>query len=797
MTLVGDDVTQAAIAEPATAEAAMALLERGEAAYGAGRLDEARGAFEALVAAGMLGGWAQFFLGRVWRDLDQRERALAAFDAAIEQAPDLFWAHYERLVMRHRGGADAEALTPLVELLAALNWDPLAGPHVAALQPIAHALWDEGQIDPAGTLLERLWPSEELAPLALHRLAERASDPAIAAAAAERLKRDADAEGAEPATAEDAAATGDDPQAELRALEKRRRIAPRDFQTWLALARARARAGDREQVAAVVADHHGFTPRQRSFVQLIVDLELGDVNAAFLAFRTHARLWEEIPKFPGIRIAYLLSDRHETAWREEVLALLQGQYPGDQDVALVVVNAAMRDQRWDEASALFERDFADLENKPPAVRLTRIDVMAFSGRLEEAAALLEVERVEGVVQPQFLRSTLRILSELDRWDEAFEAGLHDLGADSSFEHFLSVMVRAARRTERSAELLDALVALPRPLKRQQVDAVHAVAEDLAELGEADVLHRIGDVPIPPDRLHRITLKLRSRAPVVAPTKDLCIYYCADQNYLTPALVSMTALAMSNVGVARRADFRLVVDSDVVRLARAGGEAIAARLGIDLEVVDAATVVGSADRLRTAYGLFTGGQTLALAAYYRIFYARHLVDTGRYAQAFYVDADTLVRGGLDELFEIEMAEPVWARPETDRPEVRHATAVHGLTNAYFNSGVLRFDLGHPALSEALDRAIAAAIDPAVNLIFQDQCALNIGFNGIAGVLPDRFNYFNPPSVSGDTISAAEAVVVHFLDRPKPWDSLYRKKAREWFEWYDLIETLRVGHHRPGG
>jgi lipopolysaccharide biosynthesis glycosyltransferase len=122
-------------------------------------------------------------------------------------------------------------------------------------------------------------------------------------------------------------------------------------------------------------------------------------------------------------------------------------------------------------------------------------------------------------------------------------------------------------------------------------------------------------------------------------------------------------------------------------------------------------------------------------------------------------------------------------------VRHATEVHQLKGRYFNSGVLRFDLTDPELPGLLDKAIAAAIDPEVTLIFQDQCALNIAFDTKMAELPERFNYFNPPSVSGDGISATDAVIVHFLDRPKPWDSLYRRRAREWFEWYDLVQTLR--------
>lgn len=774
-----------------TADEALSLLRAGEADFDSGRLDSAAGKFERLIAAGLLDEWAHFFLGRVHREAGRQDEALAAFDAAIARDRTLFWAHYERLRMHARRNAAADLLGALARDLVAIDWLPMQAEHVEAVSGVAHRLWDEGDRALGGKLLARLWPSEALDQLALNRIVEAHVDVAAARGAAARL---ASGEKLNEATlrllADHHQRTGD-LDGEIAILEKRRAAAPKDFQTWLGLVRSYAKKGDRERAAATLAAGNDFPARQQTFVRLIMSLELGDVEPAFHEFRTHARLYAEVPKFPGIRLAYQLGDMFDTPRRNEVLALIDGAYPDDQDVALVKVNAAMRDQRWDDARALFEHAFPDLEGKPQSVRLTHIDILAFSGRLEEAATLLEAERVDGRVPPSFLRSTLRILSELDRWNDVFDVGLAHLGEDTSFEHFLSVMIRAARKTGRETALFDGLLALPRPLKRQQLDALHAVMEDLAEQGQQDIVSRIGDLPLPYERQHRIELKLRVAAGVAAGAveKDLCIFYCADKNYLMPALVSLTALALSNVSITRRAVFNIVVDSDVVPLAQEATRALARRLGLAIEVTDAATIVSSADRLRTSYGIFTGGQQLALAAYYRIFFARHVVDQKRFAQALYIDADTIIRSGLDELFAIERKEPLLARYETDRPEVRHATQVHGLKGRYFNSGVLRFDLNHPDLPKLLDDAIAAAIDPDVQLIFQDQCALNIAFDTRMSELPERFNYFNPPSVSGDDISQTDAVIVHFLDRPKPWDSLYRRRAREWFEWYDLVQMLR--------
>lgn len=757
--------------------------------FGAGRLAAAAAGFERLTTSPRYGAWAHFYLGRTHAAGEDQTRAWRAFDAAIEADPALFWPHYERLVLAAAQSAEADTLIGYLEAIAATKWETLQPNHVHELEHVAHVLWDGGKTREAAGLLARLWPSTDLTQLALVRLVETDAEGDIQRGAVDRLHSTGDLDETALRVLSDYHQRRGENDREVSAMERAFELKPKDFQPWLSLVRAHAKTGDREKALAAIADGTDFSPKQRLFVGLIAHLELGDLDEAFFAFRDHCRLYAEVPKFPGIRLAYLLGDIFDVPRRDEVVGILTSYFPGDKDIALVLVNAAMRDQRWGDARQVFDAHFADMTDMPQNVRLANIDILAYGGRIEEAAARLEAERVDGALPVPFLRSTIRILAELDRWSEVFDAGLSQLGDDLSFRHFLSPVIRASRKVNGSERLLAGLLALPRPLKETQLDAVYAVAEDLAEQGHKDVLSRLDGVDVPFERQHRIALKLRGRARPEPVEKDLCIYYCADHNYLMPALVSLTALAMSNISVTRRAVFHLVVDADVVPFAQEAGGAIAQRLGLSLVVTDASTIVSSAERLRTSYGLFTGGQSLSLAAYYRIFFARWLVDQRRYAQALYVDADTIVRGGLGELFAMERGVPLLARHETDRPEVRHATAVHRLKGTYFNSGVLRFDLEHPDLPALLDRAIAAAIDPEVELIFQDQCALNIAFDMNAAQLPDRFNYFNPPNVSGDRIAAAEAVIVHFLDRPKPWDGLYRRRAREWFDWYDLVETLR--------
>jgi lipopolysaccharide biosynthesis glycosyltransferase len=308
-------------------------------------------------------------------------------------------------------------------------------------------------------------------------------------------------------------------------------------------------------------------------------------------------------------------------------------------------------------------------------------------------------------------------------------------------------------------------------------------EELVETGHEEYLAQVHHVNLPKERLTRIL----SKSPVKTENPDRCIYYCADKNYLVPGLVSITSLAVNNATVARRAKFFLVMASEAVSDAVHAVRFLNKRLGLSIEVIDASTIVGDAASLRTKYGVVTGGQELSLAAYYRIFFARQIAASGEFGSCLYVDADTIIRGGLQELFDHDLTHPLMARPEVDRPEVRHAITLHGLKGAYFNSGILYMDMRNPLNLELLDRAIANALDPTIKLIFQDQCALNIAFDQCWAALPSKYNFYVPPNMCSLATAPSEAVVIHYLDRPKPWDSLYGGEAREWFSWYDFVKA----------
>ncbi len=767
------------------------VLNEANALYEQRRHEEAREAYLRLIDEGAFKTWAYFSLGRIARDMNEAARASECFDKAIANTPDFFWAYYERLVLWNGGETEGRALEGIAKAMAGLEREVLSPIHIGRLELAAHRFWDIRERDAASMLLRRLWPSPDLGDLALVRIVE-AGDPAdemVVEAAARLEERPELSPIALRVLAEHHRLRGE-ADIELDLLERYWQKAPKDFGAFLSLAKAYVMAGEPEKASEHLASGSHFPPKQIDFAGLIVALEAGRWAEAFLAVRNHARLYGDVPKFPGIRLSYALGEQLDTDKRDEVIALLDRYHPNSSEVGLLKLNESIRDQDWERAKEVYRVNFEGQDELPSNVRLARIQMLAHTGELEVAGEMIarEVE-ADGELSTQLLRTSMFIFAELGRWDQVFETGLAGLATETSFEQYFSVMVRAARKTGRTKDLFELLNALSRPLESGQLAALHAVMEDLVEAGQTEVLESASDIEIPAERQYRFRIKERANGVVVPSSKDISIYYCADEGYMLPALVSLTSLALSNYNLCKRVAFAFVVESELVDFALSATSNIAKRFGLTIEIVDVADIISSRESLRTEYGIFTGGQTLSLAAYYRIFFAKHLAEQGRFSQALYIDADTSIRGGLDRLFEQEMTQPLMARRETDRAEVRHAVRVHGMKGSYFNSGVLRFDFTHPDTMSLLDGAISNAIDPNVELIFQDQCALNRAFDQSYTEMDERFNFFITPDKGPDGIDRGEAVVLHYLDRPKPWDGLYRHCAKEWFDWLDLVESFR--------
>lgn len=427
----------------------------------------------------------------------------------------------------------------------------------------------------------------------------------------------------------------------------------------------------------------------------------------------------------------------------------------------------------------------------PMWQLRELQVWCLSGKLDRAEDLVaEWGGFEKVPQPASATAA-GLLAALGRWDDIvdFLANRVDQGVAVQGYLFLEAIAGAARHTGRYDEVIDLLSRSPR---RREVDQTRN-----GLVAEVELLVLLGLRPNQPargvqDRLLADRLRVFKgvvsgqcpSAPRVPPparsaaTLDGVVVWCTDRQYLLGTCVSVWSLLRHNRGFSPSAGLRVVVAHDVVDLARDVMGQLAKAAGVEIGVTDADAMVPTEHDLRVAYGLFTPGHVLAAAAYYRLFAVRALMAEVLEGRIVYLDSDTCVGPGATGLFSLDLGpHPLGARSERQpgsRPHpllagVDQAARNMGLDpGSYFNSGVLIFDGSNGALAAGLDRAIHLALEEPERLMFHDQCALNLAFAGTVAPLDETFNRFVRPqnAATGDL-----PVVLHYLERPKPWDPLY--------------------------
>ena len=521
--------------------------------------------------------------------------------------------------------------------------------------------------------------------------------------------------------------------------------------------------------------------------QLEERLAAKDYVAALALTREYHQRWGVVPKAPVLRLGQELRHAQSPQDEQEICRFLREQFPDDPDVAFLALSIAMREREWTQAIAIYQNELDAVEPKDFGLRFARIRVLVQSGRTTEALQWLEQERDGDRYPQQLLPLACVIRSEQGEWQQFYEIAIRQLDELPPNEQILYGLIKAARKTGHVRDLWERLSQLPVPQPPGLRRVISSLLEDLAESG-SDVCDLPGFAQLQEQRRDQLRLKAPDRNIPAGASPKFAIFYCTDSGFLRPMLVSLVSLCQSNPLLARNAEFLLLSDPETFERLSHLARLLAERLGVTIRVLSSAEIVPEQAGLRCEYGFFTGGKTLSLAAYYRIFLARELAKRGGFTQGIYIDADTLVRRGLAELFALPMQHPLMACPDTDRPEVRRAVSELGLKGWYFNSGVLRFDFQNPALLESLETSIQCALDSTRKLHFQDQCALNVGFDGRVERLPTRFNHQVSPKSHHSREYPPETVILHFIDQPKPWDSYYADAAIPWFEGLQNLQNV---------
>jgi len=485
-------------------------------------------------------------------------------------------------------------------------------------------------------------------------------------------------------------------------------------------------------------------------------------------------------------------------YREPQQALVHAQqararFPGNPDLLMSLACAAILQQDHPLAESLCQEGLAasTLPAQRESFQFKLFELKCFAGDADQARSMLSEFSVEELSAVQKL-ATARFLAQQRDWARVADimAGLLPELKTLEDSH-LDLVLRAARATGTHdrflAGLPEGIGAAALPPDRQRL--LRSLHEDrlLAE-------HAATPTGLPATSTPMLDFKRDLLAPWAGAAEGTrrALYYCADAAYLWPALVSLHSLLSRNPGLCQ-ADVHLLVADECLPLATQCAELLQDHHGVALRLWSASQVVSDAHSLKTEYGMFTGGHQLAVAAYYRIFLARALAQLGEYQQMVYIDADTLVESGFGDVFELPTPEGtlIAARMEVSSPEVRKAAGVHGMSaDSYFNSGILLFPACGDALLQRLDRAIAIARTEADRLIYQDQCALNLAFQGCSAALPERFNFFAGPrdDVKLRATPLGEVALLHALDRPKPWEAGYPEDRLIQRRWLDTARSL---------
>jgi lipopolysaccharide biosynthesis glycosyltransferase len=458
------------------------------------------------------------------------------------------------------------------------------------------------------------------------------------------------------------------------------------------------------------------------------------------------------------------------------------------------IHYLLHNKRWDDLGVLFQ----ELEGTPFSAEretlLRKLEYHCYADNADGAEAIYR-ETFQGTALNKWESITiLRLLSELKRWDEAGRVILDHVANGYGFGAASHVAMRVVRKATVHQAILDR-AAQPRPADAK-VDA------DLAEFltlvqEDAAIVQTARALTVNFQATHR---GARYRSNWILPTgegtaaeqDELCVFLCTNQRYF----LSLLTFLCSYLGQSPQMGGRIFVflDRDVPRHWYGSVAMVAARFNRPIDVVSEPEFLSDEIEHRASYGFFAGGSNLSRAAYFRLYAARYLLDKHSFRRAVYIDTDTVCRSDLSDLLALDLGDKLLAvRVEDYSLEVINAAARNNLDpHAYFNSGVILFKFDDPGLRRVLDESIRISEVEPERLVFHDQCALNIAFAGRVADLPERFNFFLRPSRERNG-HIEDGVILHFLDKPKPWDIVFDRTYRE--EW--RVWALVLGSILPQG
>jgi tetratricopeptide (TPR) repeat protein len=479
--------------------------------------------------------------------------------------------------------------------------------------------------------------------------------------------------------------------------------------------------------------------------------------------------------------------------------------PDNPKILFHIAGALRYMSRFDEAATILARAGSLGHVDKAEFRVKQFEMYCSTMQFVQAERCLLNWQGHRHVPANAVVSAAQLYAALGRWSDVlafFRERVIEGRWTGRSERLFEPLLRAARATGRYEEALELLGAMI-----GTTDG-HAVRDAQEQIVEEMRLLRLLDPKLPkpnpeidtalsnPLRVQRAELFARvlqgsgrERRPVLdiatmsrgssavrrtlAPHARTQIYMCADAAYMIGASVCMFSLFKHNGSSLPDCDYTVFCDDQMLDLGTAVFGEIGDAFGIPIATRASGVLVSSDSDLRTEWGFFVPGRALSRAAYYRIYAALKLIDEGMSGRALYIDSDTRLFSGLEQLiaFDLDKRPLGVCLDDADNFTIRRAALLLGLQpERYFNSGVLLFDLSHPELRATLDRSIEISLTEQHRLSFVDQCALNLAFCDKFATMPRRFNMMVDPHTAPEDI-LADPLVMHFITQPKPWDPMY--------------------------
>jgi lipopolysaccharide biosynthesis glycosyltransferase len=416
----------------------------------------------------------------------------------------------------------------------------------------------------------------------------------------------------------------------------------------------------------------------------------------------------------------------------------------------------------------------------PDISLRRFEILCRTDRLDDALVLYQSEISKRRLSGWESAFVLRFLAEMEMNDTAVEQleTILVTGQDLPRDDFL--LMQVCRRAKEHQRIFAALhERMSTETTPELTEFRRLLVDDLCLKRGVSRFYAFGTEWEASSANRMLT---RGQRPLRRPHADSCAFLCTNRAYFFSSLTFFMSCAAHSPRSMAKIDWFVFLDDDIPEDWEEALRDVARAAEIDVTMVREHDFIPSDVNYMEAYGIFTGGVKLSRAAYFRIYAAVYLYGLNRYQLACYFDTDIICQGDLGPMLETDFGDDlVMARLEDVNDDVIAASVRSGADPyRYFNSGVLALNFRSSDVVECLQEAIWLSEREPERLTFHDQCALNIAFKGRAGLLDSRLNFFLRPNKPDAVEGIEDAIMLHYLDRPKPWDVAFRLETRRYWE-----------------